>query len=312
MHATTVKGRAKGGLRRELKRNKTLYLLILAPLAVLIIFTYIPMYGAQIAFKDYTISKGVGDSSWVGFKHFLAFFDTYHFQRVVSNTLFLNLYALAAFPLPMLLALLIHYMPSMWFKKTVQTLSYAPHFISTVVMCGMILQFLSLRGGLVNELLGLFGVPPVDYIGKTWAFRSIYVWTDVWQNIGFNSIIYIATLAGVSPELHEAATIDGANIGQRMWHVDMPALVPTLSILLILRCGQLFNLGFEKVLLLKNDLNNNVSSVISTYVYGVGLAASEPRYSYSSAVGMFTSVINMVMLFSVNRIVKGLSGSSLW
>jgi len=296
----------------ELSRNKILYLMILVPLAVLILFYYIPMYGIQIAFRRYTIAKGITGSDWVGLKYFIDFFESYQFGRVIKNTLLLNLYSLAVFPLPLLLALFIHYMPSLRVKKTIQMVSYAPHFISTVVMCGLIMQFMGIRNGLFNEILGLFGVPAVNYIGKASAFRSIYVWSDVWQHIGYNSIIYIAALSGVSPELHEAAIIDGADIVKRIWHVDIPAVLPTFFILLILSIGQLFNLGFEKVLLLQNDLNMTVSSVISTYVYQVGLASDLPRYSYAAAVGLFTSIINIVLLFTVNKTVRRLSGSSLW
>lgn len=298
--------------RKELSRNKVLYLMVLLPLAVLIIFKYIPMYGVQIAFKNYQIGKGISGSDWVGMKNFVDFFHTYYCWQVIKNTLYLNLYMLATFPLPLILALLINYMPSMGFKKTVQMVSYAPHFISVVVMCGMVVQFLSPQGGMINMLLGLFGVPNTNYMGEIQDWRSIYVWSDVWQNVGYNAIIYIAALAGVSPELHEAAIIDGANIPQRIWHVDIPHVLPTFSILLILGCGQLLTLGYEKVLLLQNSLNITVSQVISTYVYSVSLAATLPQYSYATAVDLLTSVINMIFLFAVNRIIRSITGSSLW
>lgn len=299
-------------LRKELSRNKVLYLLILIPLAVLIIFKYIPMYGVQIAFKNFTIGKGILGSPWVGLKNFISFFNTYYCWQIIRNTLLLNLYMLATFPLPLILALLINYMPSMKFKKTVQMVSYAPHFISVVVMCGMVMQFLSPQGGMINLLLQVIGIPPTDYMGEAGAWRSIYVWSDVWQHIGYNSIIYIATLAGVSPELYEAAIMDGATIVKRIWHVDIPHVLPTFSILLILNCGQIFTLGYEKVLLLQNNMNINVSEVLSTYVYSVSLASTMPRYSYATAVDLLTSVVNMSFLFVVNRVVRSMTGSSLW
>lgn len=308
----SLKGKRTVSWRREVSRNKVLYLLVLLPLAVLIMFKYIPMYGIQIAFKKYSIGKGITESDWVGLINFVNFFHTYYCWQVIKNTLFLNLYMLATFPLPLILALFINYMPSLGFKKTVQMVSYAPHFISVVVMCGMVIQFLSPQGGMINMLLGFFGVPNTDYMGEIHDWRSIYVWSDVWQNMGYNAIIYIAALAGVSPELHEAAVIDGASIPQRIWHVDIPHVMPTFSILLILGCGQLFTLGYEKVLLLQNSLNITVSQVISTYVYSVSLAATLPQYSYAAAVDLLTSVINMCFLFAVNRIVRSLTGSSLW
>lgn len=298
--------------RRELSRNKVLYLMVLLPLAVLIVFHYIPMYGIQIAFKNFQIGKGITGSEWVGLKNFVTFFQSYYCWQIIKNTLFLNLYALATFPLPLILALLINYMPSIGFKKTVQMVSYAPHFISVVVMCGMVVQFLSPQGGLINMILGLFGVPNTNYMGEIQYWRSIYVWSDVWQNIGFSAIIYISALAGVSPELHEAAIMDGANIPQRIWYVDIPHILPTFSILLIMRCGSLLSLGYEKVLLLQNSLNITVSQVISTYVYSVGLASSMPQYSYAAAVDLLTTVINMVLLLVVNRITRSMTGSSLW
>ena len=230
----------------------------------------------------------------------------------MGNTLSINLYSLATFPLSLLFALMVHYLTLPKFKKTVQMVSYAPHFISRVVMCSMIIQFLDARGGIINEFLALFGVEPVNYMAKPEYFYTIYVWSDVWQKIGYNSIIYVAALAGVSQELHEAAIVDGAPIVKRIWYIDIPSVLPTFCILLIMQCGQLLNLGYEKVLLLQNNLNNDVSQVISTYSYEIGIAASRPQYSYASAIGLFTSVINMTMLFIVNKVTKKLSGNSLW
>lgn len=297
---------------RELSRNSALYLMVLLPVAVVIIFKYIPMYGAQIAFRNYKIVKGVWGSDWVGFKHFLDFFNKYQFWQLIRNTLLLNLYNLATFPLPLCLALCIHYLPSKRFSKSIQLVSYAPHFISTVVLCGMLLQMLSFNDGLFNALLGALGVAPVNFMADPGKWRSIYVWSGVWQEIGFSSIIYVAALSSISPELHESAKIDGASIFQRILHVDIPGVLPTFLILLILKCGTIMTVGFEKVYLLQNSLNPDVSSVISTYVYSVGIAQTSPRYSYASAVDMFTNVINMILLFSVNASVKAFSDSSLW
>lgn len=299
-------------LRRDMYRDRVLYLMILAPLTVLILFSYVPMYGVQIAFRDYNIVKGIWNSPWVGMKNIKKFFSSYMFWRLIKNTLVLSAYSLATFPLSLVLALLLNYMPSHRYKKTIQMVSYAPHFLSTVVMCGMVLQFLDQRTGMLNAFLKLFGMPSVSFMAIPEAFPHVYIWSGVWQGVGYGSVIYIATLAGVSPELHEAAIIDGANIWQRIWHVDIPGVLPTFCILLIMRCGSMMNVDFEKILLLQNDLNGKVSEVISTYVYKQSFQNSFPQYSYSSAIGLFTSLVNLVLLVTVNRVSKWLSGSSLW
>jgi len=310
--ATPLHQRIGKKLYLELQRYGALYVMLLIPLVILILFKYMPMYGVQIAFKDYKISRTIAESPWVGCKYFTKFFNSFQFKQIMGNTLSINLYSLATFPLSLLFALMVHYLTLPKFKKTVQMVSYAPHFISRVVMCSMIIQFLDARGGIINEFLALFGVEPVNYMAKPEYFYTIYVWSDVWQKIGYNSIIYVAALAGVSQELHEAAIVDGAPIVKRIWYIDIPSVLPTFCILLIMQCGQLLNLGYEKVLLLQNNLNNDVSQVISTYSYEIGIAASRPQYSYASAIGLFTSVINMTMLFIVNKVTKKLSGNSLW
>ena len=222
--------------------------------------------------------------------------------------------ALPIFPLGLVLALLLNYVPSARFRKTVQMVSYAPHFISTVVMCGMITQFLDARSGLINVLLRYVGVQPRNWMTYPEYFRHIYVWSGVWQGLGYSSIIYIAALSGVSPELHEAAIVDGANIFQRMWNVDIPSVLPTFCILLIMRCGSIMSVGFEKVLLLQNNLNKSASEIISTFTYNIGLNSSGamPQYSYGAAIGLFTSLVNMALLLLVNTVTKKLSGSGLW
>lgn len=300
-------------LLSELYKNRVLYLLILFPLALLIIFRYTPMYGIQIAFRDYKITKGITGSDWVGMKHFVKFLSYYKMSEIFRNTLIISFYGLLTFPLPLMLALMLNYLPLRRFKKTLQMLSYAPHFISTVVFVGIIMQFTDPRTGLLNAIGAIFGADPVNYMAKPEYFYHIYVWSGVWKGIGYSSIIYIAALSSVPTELHEAAIVDGANIFRRIWHVDIPSVMPTLCILLVMSCGSLLNTDFEKILLMQNNLNSGVSEVISTYTYKVGLANSGiPQYSYSTAIGLFTSLINLVMLVSVNFITNRLNGTGLW
>ena len=300
---------------KALKKYWTYYLLLLPAIAYVAIFNYGPLYGVQIAFKDYRGALGILGSRWVGLKHFLNFFESYNFWMLIENTFTLSLYSLAVgFPIPILLALMLNEIRQARLKKAVQTILYAPHFISTVVMCGIILQFLQARGGLINVLLNLVGIESRNWITYPSAFRHIYVWSGVWQGLGYSSIIYIAALSAVPPDLHEAAIVDGANIVKRIWHVDIPCVLPTFCILLIMRCGSILNVGFQKVLLLQNNLNLSVSEIISTYTYNIGLNSSGavPQYSYGAAIGLFTSVVNLVLLVIVNAITKRLSGNGLW
>lgn len=301
-------------IKRDVTRNWQLYLIVLLPLAILIIFKYIPMYGAQIAFREFKITKPITAGKWVGFKYFIKFFESPKFWTYIYNTLAISFYELLTFPLSLVLALLLNYLPFRRYRKTVQMVSYFPHFISTVVMCGIILQFLKARGGMINILLGVFGVEAKNWLTYPEAFRHIYVWSGVWQNLGYNSIIYIAALSSVSPDLHEAAIVDGADIIKRIWHVDIPSVLPTFCILLIMRCGNILNVGFQKVLLLQNNLNIAASEIISTYTYNIGLNSSGavPQYAYGAAIGLFTSVINLILLVAVNKITKKLSGNGLW
>ncbi|MGI5894055.1 MAG: ABC transporter permease [Candidatus Merdivicinus sp.] len=299
-------------VRREFRTNWGLYLLVAIPVAYLIIFKYVPMYGVQIAFRDYTPVRSITGSPWVGWKHFQRFFNNPSSWSIIRNTLSISLYSLLTFPLPIVLALLLNYMPSQRFKKTVQLVSYAPHFISTVVMVGIILQFLDTRSGLLNMIITSLGGDSISFMSQPKYFYHIYVWSGVWQGVGYSSIIYIAALAGVSPELHEAAIVDGANILKRMWHIDLPSLLPTVSILLIMQCGSILSVGYEKIYLMQNNLNSSVSEVISTYVYKQGIAATTPQYSYATAIGLFVSLINVILLITVNKITGKLSGSSLW
>ncbi len=299
-------------VRKEFAKNWSLYLLVSIPLAYLIIFRYVPMYGVQIAFRRYQPVRGILGSPWVGLDYFRQFITNHRFWSIIRNTLSISLYTLATFPLAIILAVLLNYIPMQGFKKTVQLVSYAPHFISTVVMVSIILQFLDTRNGLINILITSLGGEAVNFMAKEEAFYHIYVWSGVWQSIGYSSIIYIAALAGVSPELHEAAIMDGATILKRVWHIDIPSILPTVMIMFIMQCGTVMSVGYEKVFLMQNDLNLNVSEVIDTYVYKQGLTASMPKYSYSTAVGLFVSIINSILLIFVNWVSKKFSGSSLW
>ena len=296
---------------KQMKANYFLYLFLLPATAYLLIFCYGPMYGIQIAFKDFYAYLGIEGSPWVGLKHFENFFRSPRFGALLQNTLTLSFYSLlAGFPLPIILALLLNYTPRQGLKKFAQTASYAPHFISTVVLVGMLNVFFSPRSGFVNTILGWFGSQPVFFLGDPKWFKHMYVWSGVWQSTGWGSIIYLAALAGVSPELHEAAIIDGANKLQRIWNIDIPTIMPTMVILLVMNFGSIMNVGYEKVFLMQNDLNMSASEIISTYTYKIGLQGAQ--YSYSTAIGLFNNIINFVMLVVVNRVARGLSGSSLW
>ena len=297
---------------QELRRHWVLYLLSLLPLTILIVFRYVPMYGVQIAFRNYQPTRGILNSPWLGMKYVRKFLTSYQFEGILKNTLAISFYSLATFPLSMVLAVMLNYLPLQRYRKAIQMVSYAPYFLSTVVMVSLTLQFMDADTGLFNAFLALFGVKPVNYMAKPEYFYSIYIWTGVWQTVGYNSIIYIAALAGISPELHEAAIMDGASIMQRIWHIDIPGILPTFCILLIMRCGSIMSVDFERIYLMQNNLNLGVAEVISTYVYKQGLQSAIPQYSYASAIGLFTSVINMILLVSVNWVTKKLSGHSMW
>ncbi|MNI16847.1 putative multiple-sugar transport system permease YteP [compost metagenome] len=300
-------------LKKNASSHWQLYVLMLLPIIYLLIFKYVPMYGALIAFKNYLPTKGVWGSEWVGLKHFDRFFHSYEFVRIMKNTVLLSIYSLlAGFPFPIILALSLNYVNSRFFKKTVQMVTYAPHFISVVVMVGIILQMMDPRVGLVQTIMKYFGLPTINFMGIPEWFSHVFVWSGIWQNVGFSCIIYLAALAAVDPSLHEAAVVDGANKVQRMWHVDLPGIMPVAVILLILNTGHVLDIGFEKVLLMQNPLNMSSSEVIDTFVYKVGLASTAINYSYSSAIGLFKSVINLVLLVLVNRIARKLGQTSLW
>jgi len=293
------------------KKNWELYLLIAPVIIWYIIFCYTPMYGIQIAFKNFMASKGIWQSPWVGFRHFQRFFNSYYFERLIRNTLGISLYSLAVgFPIPIILALMVNELKNEKFKKTVQTITYAPHFLSTVVLVGMLFAFLDPKTGLINVINGVLGKKSMAYMLEPSMFKTIYVFSGVWQNMGWNSIIYIAALSGIDPQLHEAAIVDGANRMQRIWHINIPGIIPTVIILLIMNIGSLMSVGFEKVFLMQNNINLEASDVISTYVYRSGLLNAE--YSFSTAVGLFNSIINFVLLVIVNKISRTVSETSLW
>jgi ABC-type polysaccharide transport system permease subunit len=297
-------------LKMRIMRHWQLYLLLIVPLAWVIIFCYTPMYGLQIAFKDYSMRLGFWHSKWVGLKHFKMFINSYYFPRLIGNTVGISLYAMTVgfFP-PIILAIALNECRNVWLKKIVQMVTYAPYFLSTVVVVGILTQILSMNG-IVNSFITSLGGERVTFMGEARLFKSIYVWSGIWQSTGYSTIIYLAALAGINPELHEVAIIDGANIWQRIWHVDIPGIIPTAIILLIVSTAGLLNVGFEKVYLMQNPLNNSASDVISTYTYRMGLI--DMNYSLSAAVGMFQSTISFVFMIVVNQIAKRVSEISLW
>lgn len=285
--------------KRKIKSNIPLYVLLFPSIILLIMFAYIPMLGLVIAFKDYSPANGILNSPWAGFKYFTQFFNSVQFGTTMMNTLKISIYSiLVGFPLPILLALLCNQLRAGKFKKVFQVTTYLPHFISTMVMCGMIILFLSPNSGLIANIFKSLGWTMPNLLSKPDSFAGVYVWSDVWQHIGWDSIIYLAALSAIDPTYYEAATMDGASRMQKILNIDLPLLLPTAMILLILRAGSLLSIGFEKVLLLQNPLNLSGSEVISTYVYKVGMLNFQ--YSYSTAIGLFNTVVNLIILLSVN------------
>ncbi len=285
--------------KRKIKSNIPLYVLLFPSIILLIMFAYIPMFGLVIAFKDYSPANGILNSPWVGFKYFTQFFNSVQFGTTMMNTLKISIYSiLVGFPLPILLALLCNQLRAGKFKKVFQVTTYLPHFISTMVMCGIIILFLSPNSGLIANIFKSLGWTMPNLLSKPDSFAGVYVWSDVWQHIGWDSIIYLAALSAIDPTYYEAATMDGASRMQKILNIDLPLLLPTAMILLILRAGSLLSIGFEKVLLLQNPLNLAGSEVISTYVYKVGM--QNFQYSYSTAIGLFNTVVNLIILLSVN------------
>ncbi|MDR0139185.1 ABC transporter permease subunit [Metabacillus idriensis] len=305
-----VKNEKASNRLKNLKKSGPLYALLLPSMILLICFTYLPMYGIIIAFKDYSPALGIWGSPWVGFKHFVQYFNSYQFELTIKNTLSISLYSLlVGFPLPIALAILCNQIRVGMFKKVFQVTTYLPHFISTMVMCGMILIFLSPSNGMIANLLSLIGIEMPNILSKSSLFSSVFVWSDVWQHVGWDSIIYLAALSAINPTYYEAATMDGASKMQKIIYIDLPLLLPTAMILLILRAGGLLSVGFEKVLLLQNPMNLTGSEVISTYVYKLGL--QNFQYSLSTAIGLFNTVVSVIILLSVNWLSKRLTKTSL-
>jgi len=296
---------------KNIKRNYELYLFILPAVVIYLVFKYYPMYGVQIAFKDFTASMGIWGSEWVGFEHFQRFFESYNFWNIMENTLLLSVLSLVfGFPMPIIVALMLNMVMRERFKKFVQTVIYAPHFISMVVLVGMMHVFLSPNSGIVNHLITFFGGEPIMFMASDVWFRPLYILSGIWQETGFSAIVYLAALAGVNPELHEAAIMDGANKWKRIFHVDIPGILPTIIILLVLAMGNIMSVGFEKAFLMQSDLNYSASNIIPTYVYEQGIQRAQ--YSFSAAVGLFNSVINVILLVTVNYIARKLTENSLW
>lgn len=294
-----------------MKKSMPLYLLLLPSAILLFCFSYLPLGGVIIAFKDYSPALGIIDSPWVGFDNFLQFFRSYQFPVTMKNTLMLSLYGiLVGFPLPIALALMCNQMKTKMFKKVFQVVTYLPHFISTMVMCGLILIFLSPSSGLLANIFGVLGVEVPNLMADADAFKHVYVWSDIWQHLGWDSIIYLAALSSIDPTYYEAATIDGASTLQKIRHIDLPLIMPTAMVLLVLRAGSILGIGFEKVYLLQNTQNILSSEIISTYVYKIGLQSCQ--YSLSTAIGLFNTVVNVVVLLLINFIAKKTTQTSLF
>lgn len=286
------------------------YVFMLPAVLYFLVFQYIPMYGAIIAFKDYKIGLGIWGSPFVGWEHFERFFHSYVFERLLWNTLEINFYQLLLFPVSVIVALAFHEITSRRFRNWVQTITYAPHFISVVVMVGMMVAFLNPVTGIINKVVIAIGLEPIPFLSDPAWFKSVFVLSGEWQNLGWGAIIYLAALAAINPQLHEAAKVDGATRLQRIWHVNLPGILPTIIILMILNFGNFMAVGFEKIYLLQNPLNMSSSDVIQTYVYRSGLI--QGQYGYSAAIGLFNSVINCFLLVLFNRIARKTTETSLW
>ncbi|WP_233531412.1 ABC transporter permease [Paenibacillus alkalitolerans] len=297
-------------IKRDLIRNRFIYLMLLPVLAYYIVFHYGPMYGVQIAFKDYGLADGIWGSPWIGFRHFETFFTNYYFWRLIRNTLLINVYELLfAFPAPIILALLLNEIRVGLFKRMVQTISYLPHFISIVVVVGMMIDFFA-RDGLVNSILHMFGMEPIAFMQEAQWFRFMYVSSGVWQGIGWGSIIYLAAIATIDPSLYEASRMDGAGRWRQVWHVTVPGIMPTIVILLILNIGSMLSVGSEKIILMYNPMTYETADVISTYVYRKGILGAD--FGYTAAVGLFNSIISFVLITLANTISKRTSENKLW
>lgn len=305
--------RSRRTARSRMRSSWQLYLMLLFPVVQLSLFNYWPMAGIEIAFRNYNPVGGMWGSPWVGMQNFEQFFHSYEFWPIIRNTIVLHGYELiATFPLPIILAICLNYVRIRWFSRSVQMITYAPHFISTVVVVGMLFVMLDPQTGIYHFALGKVGLSMPDVLSAPSWFRHIYVWSGAWQTMGFSAIIYLAALSGVDVGLHEAAIVDGASKIKRIWHIDLPGIAPVAIILFILSMGSALTTGFEKVLLMQNPLNLGTSEVIDTYVYKVGLASQVPQYSYATAIGLFQSVVGLVLVFTANRIARKVTSTGLW
>lgn len=295
---------------RRLKPSLPLFVLMLPAIVYTVLFCYIPMYGIQIAFRNFSPTGGITGSPWVGLKHFIRFFESPQFKTLLTNTLSINLLTLSLFPVPIILALMINYCISKRYAKILQMVTYIPHFISVVIIVAMLNIFFSESIGVVNVIVKAIGNEPIPYLSEPGYFKYLFSFSGIWQTMGWSSILYIGALAGVSPELHEAAIMDGASKWKRIWNVDLPSILPTIVIMLVMSFGQIMSLGFQKVYLMQNAINLSASEVISTYVYKVGMIQN--NFSYSTAVDLFNTVFNILTLVSANYVVKRLTKYSLF
>lgn len=296
---------------RYIKENYPLYLMILPAIVFVFVFAYVPMYGIQIAFRDFKVRDGYWGSEWVGLEHIIRFVTSSNFWQLIRNTIGISLYSLAVgFPVPIILSVMLNELRSNKLRRTAQMIFYAPHFLSSVAVCGIVVLFTQRETGIINLLIMMFGGEGVEFLAKPEWFKTIYVISGIWQNMGWGTIIYMAALSSVDPGIVEAATIDGANRLQKIWYIDIQTIKPTIVILLIMNCGSMLSVGSDKILLLQNTLNMSASDVISTYVYRLGIEGGQ--FSYTTAVGLFNTVVNLMILLIVNKTADRLSGSSLF
>lgn len=301
----------KDSIWKRILACRELYLMLLLPVIWYILFLYTPMYGIMIAFKDYRAARGIWGSEWIGLEHFKRFFSSFYFGRIVGNTLTINILSLLfGFPFPIFLALLLGELRNGKFRKVLQNVAYIPHFLSAVIVVSIMQLILNPNTGVYNMIRQWFGLPVTNYFASVGAFKPMYIISGIWQNMGWDAILYIAALAGIDTTLYEAASIDGAGRLQKIWHISLPGISSTITIMLLLRCGQIMNIGYEKVLLMQNSLNQASSDVISTYVYRVGIL--EGNFDYSTAISLFNSVCNILLLLIANAIAKRVNGTSLW
>ena len=301
----------KESLWKRILACRELYLMLLLAVIWYILFLYTPMYGILIAFKDYRAARGIWGSEWIGLEHFKRFFSSFYFGRIVGNTLTINILSLLfGFPFPIFLALLLGELRNGKFRKVLQNVAYIPHFLSAVIVVSIMQLILNPNTGVYNMIRQWFGLPVTNYFASVGAFKPMYIISGIWQNMGWDAILYIAALAGIDTTLYEAASIDGAGRLQKIWHISLPGISSTITIMLLLRCGQIMNIGYEKVLLMQNSLNQASSDVISTYVYRVGIL--EGNFDYSTAISLFNSVCNILLLLLANAIAKRVNGTSLW